>query len=251
VRLSYLPTPIMSNLTPLGSHITEGEVPYDALHAGKPSKTWYKVVGDLSSGQTPVVALHGGPGGGHDYLLSLTDLWTQNGIPVVFYDQIGCGHSTHLPEKMGDEGFWTFDLFFRELENLLSHLAVNKYHLVGQSWGGILAAAYAITRPKGLKKLVISGGPASIPLYMKGVRTLLDALPDDVRKTLEDCDARGDHESPEFEAAAAVFYSRHVCRLDPYPDEVMATFVNLKKDPTAYLTMYVNATSNIDSCLYV
>lgn len=47
------------------------------------------------------------------------DLPTKYGIPVIFYDQIGCGRSKCLPEKMGDEGFWTVDLFIHQLETLI------------------------------------------------------------------------------------------------------------------------------------
>lgn len=64
-------------------------------------------------------------------------------------------------------------------------------------------------------------------------------LPPDVRKTLEDCDRRGDHESEEFEKASQVFIRRFVCTIDPMPEEVQAAFKNLKEDPTVYLTVYV------------
>ncbi|KUJ08792.1 alpha/beta-hydrolase [Mollisia scopiformis] len=104
-------------------------------------------------------------------------------------------------------------------------------------WGGMFGAMYASRRPRGLKKLIISGGPASIPLLEKGFEVLIAALPDDVRDTLEDCNRRGDYQSLEFEKAAAVFYARHVCRLDPPPPEVQCAFKNLKDDPTAYLTL--------------
>lgn len=78
------------------------------------------------------------------------------------YDQLGCGRSTHLPEKKGDESFWTIKLFLLELDNLLSHLGIqDDYDLLGQSWGGDLAADYAILQPKGSKRLVLASAPAS------------------------------------------------------------------------------------------
>ncbi|KAL7622858.1 hypothetical protein AAE478_006537 [Parahypoxylon ruwenzoriense] len=219
--------------------VSEGEVAFDAPNAGKPCKTWYKIVGNLESGKSPLVALHGGPGAGHEYLGSLTDVYEQHGIPIVFYDQIGCGRSTRLREKKGDTSFWTFDLFIQELDNLVDHLKLRDggFYLFGQSWGGMLGGLYASRRPRGLKKLVISSGPASIPLLVKGYEGLIADLPSDVRATLEDCNKRGDYESHEFEEAAAVFYKRHVCRLDPLPEEVQCAFKNLKEDSTAYLTL--------------
>ncbi|KAI1737057.1 Alpha/Beta hydrolase protein [Xylaria scruposa] len=218
----------------------EGEVAFDAPGAGKPCKTWYKVYGSLESHPGPaLVVLHGGPGAGHEYLSPLVDIYEKYNVPVVFYDQVGCGRSTHFRDKVGDTAFWTFELFIRELDNLVDHLQLRTkgFCLIGQSWGGMLGGAYASLQPRGLKKLVLSGAPASIPLLAKGARELLAALPEPARTTLEECDKKGDHESEVFENAAKEFYARHVCRLDPYPDDVLCAFKNLKDDPTAYHTL--------------
>ncbi|KAK0236961.1 hypothetical protein EDD85DRAFT_593417 [Armillaria nabsnona] len=59
-------------------------------------QTWYKVIGDLKSGKTPLVTLHGGPGFTHEYILVYKALTESAGIPIVAYDQIGNGHLTHL-----------------------------------------------------------------------------------------------------------------------------------------------------------
>ncbi|KAI1385645.1 proline-specific peptidase [Hypoxylon trugodes] len=219
---------------------SEGELPFDAPGAGVPCKTWYKIIGSLSESSTPpIIALHGGPGAGHDYLEALVDLYEQRSIPLVLYDQIGCGRSTHLREKLGDESFWTFDLFIRELDNLIDHLNLRDrgYHILGQSWGGMLGSAYAAKQPRGLRKLVLSGAPASMPLYKQACKIRLAGLPEDVRLTLEACDKAGDHDSVEFKNAAAVFIKRHVCRLDPLPEPIQRAFRNLKDDSTAYSTM--------------
>ena len=227
----------------------EGEATFDAPNSGPPCKTWYKVVGNLASGPPPLVTLHGGPGGGHEYLGSLDDLWDKYGIPVIFYDQVGCGRSTRFREKMGDVEFWSFDLFCRDLDNLIDHLDLRKrgFSLLGHSWGGVLAATYARRSPDGLHKLIIAGGPASIPLYEKSCADLLSLLPPEARKTLEDCEQKGDYESAVYEKAAAEFYSRHVCRLQqPWPLEVQACFKTLKDDSTAYMTMYVGCGKEIE-----
>ncbi|KAI6088521.1 proline-specific peptidase [Hypoxylon rubiginosum] len=215
--------------------VVEGEVIFEAPIAGKPCKTWYKVVGNLDS--PPLIALHGGPGTGHQYLSPLIDLYTQYNIPIVFYDQIGCGNSTHLREKMGDDSFWTFELFYQQLDNLISHLKLSEYYLLGQSWGGMLASAYAARHPKGLRKVILASGPASVPTWQKEANRLVSELPPETRKTLEDCVRNRDFESPEYEKAYGVFLGRHVCRLNPWPDPVQASFENLNSDMTAYLTM--------------
>lgn len=155
--------------------VSEGEFSWEVPNAGKPCNTWFKVLGDLESTSGPVlIALHGGPGAGHEYLVPLADLYKPYGIPVILYDQIGCGQSTHLREKVGDADFWSFKLFIKELDTLIDHLNLRDrgFFLLGQSWGGVLAASYAMNRPQGktptgLRKLVIASGPSSIPLYGK------------------------------------------------------------------------------------
>lgn len=155
--------------------ISEGEVAFQVPNAGKPCKTWYKILGSLEDTTAPVlVGLHGGPGVGHEHLVPLGDLYKPYGIPVVLCDQIGCGRSTHLREKVGDAEFWSFDLFIRELDNLIDHLELRErgFFLLGQSRGGVLGASYATrggqgTSPHGLKKWIICSGPSSIPLYIE------------------------------------------------------------------------------------
>ena len=75
------------------------------------------------------------PGMGHNYLNNLKTLSTQYKIPVVLYDQLGCGESSHFREKRLDTEFWTPELFMAELDNLLDHLGIaSDFDLLGQSW---------------------------------------------------------------------------------------------------------------------
>lgn len=97
---------------------------------GKELFTWYKVIGDLDSGITPLVAIHGGPGLSHDYLLAMSELNEKFGIPIVFYDQIGSGRSSHLKETRGDESFWKEDVFIQEVSavRLLFACLLSRYN---------------------------------------------------------------------------------------------------------------------------
>jgi proline-specific peptidase len=221
------------------SNISTGEIPFDVPTAEKACTTWYKIIGDLNSSNVPLITLHGGPGAGHDYFAPFEDLYEKYNIPVIMYDQIGCGRSTHFREKMGDTSFWTTDLFIRELDNLIDHFGLRSkgFYLYGQSWGGMLGGTYAATQPVGLKKLVLSSAPASMKIYMEGTKALLKELPQDVQRALEECDRIGDHESEKWEKASMEFYTRFVCRLNPWPAQLIEGFGNLKDDPTAYLTM--------------
>ncbi len=198
-------------------------------------KTWYWLRGDPGTGKLPLVVLHGGPGCTHDYVQAYGDI-AETGRPVILYDQVGNGRSTHLPDKGPD--FWTVDFFVAELENLVDHLGLRGgFHVLGQSWGGMLGAEYAVRRPKGLRSLVIANSPASMELWVSEANRLREGLPPDVQATLTKHEAEGTTDTPEYIEAMMVFYERHVCRVVPMPDEVQRTFKAIEDDPTVYHTM--------------
>jgi L-proline amide hydrolase len=219
--------------------VVEGEVTLDVPSAGKTCKTWYKVVGDLvNRTHRPLVALHGGPGISHDYLLTLSALAATHSIPVIFYDQIGNGLSTHLPEKNGDITFWGDKLWLDELDNLLVHLGVqDDYAVLGHSWGGMLAARHAALQPKGLKQLIISDSPADMHDWMVGQNDLKTRLPQDVQDKITKHEDAGTWEEKEYQNSMQVFYQQFVCRLETWPDILLKGFDWLAKDPTVYYTV--------------
>jgi L-proline amide hydrolase len=202
-------------------------------------RTWYRVVGDLDpdAAQAPVILCHGGPGATHDYLESIAELHERSGRACVLYDQLGNGRSDHLPEA--DPSFWTPELFERELAALAAHLGIERrYHVLGQSWGGMLAYLHAIERPAGLVSIVAADSPASAAEFAAGANELLDeGFPPDVVETIREGERSGETSTPEFMEAVMAFYKRHVCRLDPWPDEVNRSFAAMEEDPTVYGTM--------------
>jgi len=169
----------------------------------------------------------------------LADLHSRFGIPVIFYDQIGNGKSTHLREKAGDESFWVENLFVKELDNLVDYLGLRRkgFHLFGQSWGGMLGSRYATLQPMGLRKLILASSPASVELVLKGEDALRALLPKDVRETIERCEREGLTDSEEYENALMVFRKRHVCRVDPFPEPLLRSYKRVAEDSTVIKTM--------------
>jgi L-proline amide hydrolase len=217
------------------SGVREGKVRFDV--DGESAETWFRVTGDIrpDAALAPLVLLHGGPGATHDYLLSMADL-ASGGRAVIHYDQLGNGRSSHFPDRGAE--FWTVDLFVRELHNLVNALGIrDRHHVLGQSWGGFLAQEYALTRAPGLRSVVLADTAASFPDFVAEANRLRADLPPEVEATLrrhEEADTTGD---PEYADACQVFYARHVCRLDPWPPEVVEAFGWIERDPTVYHTM--------------
>jgi L-proline amide hydrolase len=205
----------------------EGYVPFRGY------RTWYRVVGaGEEPGKLPLLCLHGGPGGTHDYLESL-EAMAETGRRAVFYDQLGCGRSD-LPD---DASLWTVELFLDEVDAVRDALGLGRVHVFGSSWGGMLAMEYALTQPPGLASLVLASSPASIPQWVEETGRLRADLPEDVQATLDRHEAAGTTSDPEYTDAAMVFYKRHVCRVDPWPDYVRRSFRFIEEHGVVYRTM--------------
>jgi L-proline amide hydrolase len=200
-------------------------------------QTWYRVVGERHRDQNraPLLICHGGPGLTHDYLTSVAEL-SRSGRACVLYDQFGSGRSGRRPGASAD--FWTVDLYLRELESLVEHLGIaDGYHVLGHSWGGMLALELALRHPPGLRSLVVADAFASSNVYSEEVSRLLKDLPSDVRTTIERHEAGELTDEAAYQQAVGVFYRKHVFRRSPVPDDLMRTMVALNEDSTVYRTM--------------
>ena len=132
-------------------------------------RTWYRVAGDRSSGAVPLLALHGGPGSTHNYFGPLEELADRR--PVVVYDQIGCGKSDR-PTKID----WTADVFREEVDAVREQLQLERIHLLGTSWGGMLALEHVLGGANGICSLILSSTLASIDEWAQEQRRLLQEL---------------------------------------------------------------------------
>jgi proline-specific peptidase len=196
--------------------ISEGTVPFKGYH------TWYRRVGSCVPGKYPLLVLHGGPGACHNYLKSLEGI-AAYGRELIFYDQLGCGHST-IPSN---PDLWTVDLYKEELDVIRNALKLDRVHILGQSWGGMLAMEYALTQPKGVISMVVASSPASMDIWVSEANRLIDYLPGEMREALKTGEATEVRDTPEYQAAFNEYYHRHVCMLDPYPDFIAQSLNNM------------------------
>lgn len=215
---------------------TEGTIPFTV--DGQVYQTWYKAYGDLTNRtRTPLVAIHGGPGLVSEYLVPLQDLATSHSIPVIIYDQIGNGHSSHLRDKTSPS-FWSLDLFLDELNNLLVHFGIqDDFDLWGHSWGGVVGVEFDIQRkPSGLKHLILSDSLPSVALWGQSNMQLLKEFPPDVQQGM----MGGMSDPPAYLSALKKFHAVHGCTVKPMPKEVTQTLDQVfaeNGDPTVALAM--------------
>jgi proline-specific peptidase len=206
---------------------SEGFVPFRGF------TTWYRIVGEReASGKLPLLCLHGGPGVPHDYLEPLAAM-AETGRRVIFYDQLGCGNSSH-PH---DPALWSIRLFVEELVAVRQALGLDRVHILGNSWGGMLAQAYALTQPAGLASLILHSTLPSSHQWVAEANRLRADLPPDVQATLLQHEEAGTTDDPAYQEAMMVFYRRHLCRTEPWPECVVRAFEKLAEDPEVYHTM--------------
>jgi proline-specific peptidase len=167
-------------------------------------RIWYHRVGGGAG--TPLVLLHGGPGSSSYYLKPLLALSADR--PVIIYDQLGCGKS----DRPTDTTLFTVDRYVRELRTLRDSLGLREIHLLGHSWGAMLAEAYMGTHPSGVRSLILSSPLVTTAQWEHDADSLLLALPDSMRAAIGRHEADHTTSSPEYASATRAYYALYLSR---------------------------------------
>jgi len=185
-------------------------------------KVWYQIVGSVDA--VPLLIIHGGPGYPHDYLEPLAKLAEER--PVIFYDQLGCGKS----ERASDSSLWKMERFVKELAQLRAALDLDQVHILGHSWGSMLATDYLLTKPTGVKSVILAGPCLSVQRWVEDINKWLKAFPDSIQSVIRKGEQEGSIDSEEYQAAIALFYSHHLCRKVPWPEYLLRTIDGMGED---------------------
>ena len=163
---------------------------------------WYKISGTGSG--APVILLHGGPGFSSVYMKSLEALGDDR--PVVRYDQLGSGKS----DRMSDTSKFNIAHFVGQLESLRAHLGYERMHLLGHSWGTILAVEYYKAHPERVISLTLGSSALEIPAWERNARRLVTTLSDSAQRAIRVREAEGKFDAPDYQAALMEFYGKYV-----------------------------------------
>lgn len=195
-------------------------------------RIWYKVFySEKSKNKIPLLALHGGPGVPHDYLEVLKNLAVNR--PVIFYDQLGCGHSK-VP--LANKKLWNTKRYVTELETLVDHLKLNKINLFGHSWGGTLAVEYAIIHPERINTLTLASPFLSSKLWISDSNKLISKLPLKIQKIIATHEKQGTTNSIEYKNAVDIYYQHFVFNMKNWPIQLKYSAENISYD--VYNTMW-------------
>ena len=182
----------------------EGYMPFRSL------KTYYRVVGECAPGKSPLLLLHGGPGSSHNYFEVLDEL-AEDGRAIISYDQIGCGRSP----APGRRDLFNREVWVEELIALREHLQqqgipMDRLHILGQSWGGMLLLEYVCCyKPEGLKSLILASTLPDAKLWSREQHRMIRELPPEMQEAIAEADRTGDYSGENYEKANAEYMRRH------------------------------------------
>ncbi len=166
-------------------------------------RVWYRIIG--TGDRTPLLLLHGGPGGRSCAFSVLSDLASDR--RVIYYDQLGSGRS----DRPNDLALWRTERFVDELDAVRKALDLRELHILGHSWGGTLATEYLLTRgQQGVVSVTLSSPLISTPRWLEDTRKLRLTLPTPVQSALNKCEAVETADDPACVAANDVFEEHFV-----------------------------------------
>lgn len=186
-------------------NIKEGYVTF------KGYRTYYRGV-NLESSKTPLILLHGGPGGTHNSYELFDELAIKDDRPIIMYDQLGCGLSSlDSPHP----NLWKKETWVDELINLRKELGLTKCHILGHSWGGMLAIIYLCdNQVEGIKSLTLSSTLSSVKLWHSEANRLIKYLSSVDQEAIKKAEESKDYETLEFKIAMNDYYKKYVSDVD-------------------------------------
>ena len=179
--------------------ITEGYMPFQGY------QTYYRIIGEAKNNTAPLLLLHGGPGSSHNYFEMLDDL-ANAGFQLVMYDQLGCGKSS-APDQ---PELWQAQTWIDELAALRDHLDLEHVHLLGQSFGGMLAIMYLLEeKPQGVDSLILSSTLSSAKLWASEQHRMIKYLPQKEQDAIAQAEKTDDYTTPGYQSANEHYMALH------------------------------------------
>ena len=171
-------------------------------------------------GDIHLLALHGGPGGNHEYWEDAAEQLKKQGlnVQVTMYDQLGSLYSDQ-PDFSDPEiakKYLTYEYFLDEVDEVREKLGLDNFYIIGQSWGGLLVQEYAVKYGQHLKGAIISSMVDEIDEYVDRVNELREkTLSPEAVAFMKECEAKNDYSNPKYQEYVQVMNEQYVDRKQP------------------------------------
>jgi proline iminopeptidase len=161
-----------------------------------------------------ILVIHGGPGTG-SFAIQETHLGlADDDFQVITWDQLGCGES----DQPNDDSLWTVSRFLDELNFIVESIKPKNLHLIGRSWGGVLALEFTLKYPEKLTSLILGSTTASVPLMQQGFIKMKQALGDKTYQMMLTHEKSNTENHPDYQKALKTLMHQYLCRKEPWPD---------------------------------
>ena len=179
--------------------VVTGRMPFQGF------ETYYRIVGEKTD-LAPLLLIHGGPGSTHNYFEVLDSLAETSHRQIISYDQIGCGESY----VEGHKELWNLQTWTDELIALRQWLHLDRVHLLGQSWGGMLIMAYLIDcKQEGVESVILSSTLSSSTLWSHEQQRLIAFMPVEEQEAIAEAVRTGNFEAPAYLKANEHYTALH------------------------------------------
>ncbi len=162
-------------------------------------KIWYRIIGNGS--ETPILTLHGGPGGKSRYFYPISSISKER--PIILFDQLGSGRS----DFHKDTSLLKIENFIAQVELVKESIGLSDFYLLGQSWGSALALEYYLRQPEGIKGLIFSGPFFSTSLWEKDADSLISTLSDSIQIIIKESEESGSFQTNSYKYADSVYWA--------------------------------------------
>ncbi|WP_429971463.1 proline iminopeptidase-family hydrolase [Fructilactobacillus sp. Tb1] len=171
-------------------------------------------------GKIHLLALHGGPGGTHEYWEDTAKQLKKQGLDVQvhMYDQLGSWYSDtpDWDDPAVANNIETYEYFVDEVEEVRQKLGLDNFYLIGQSWGGALVQMYAAKYGDHLKGAIISSMVDRIGDYTDHLAKIREeALTPDELAYMKHCEATNDYDNDRYQELVEKLNDQYVDRKKP------------------------------------
>ena len=135
---------------------------------------------------SPLLILHGGPGASHEYFLPYL-LPLARHHRLIFIDERGSGRS----QRLEDRSAYTIENMVEDVEQARQALGLSKFNMLGHSYGGALAQAYALKYQRNLSHLILGSTWSSTAAMNQVFVRMKQNMSPDLRKRIDKLEAQG------------------------------------------------------------
>ncbi|KRL23078.1 proline iminopeptidase-family hydrolase [Lentilactobacillus kisonensis] len=172
------------------------------------------------TGDIHLLALHGGPGGEHEYWEDAAKQLAKQGlnVQVTMYDQLGSWYSDSpdFSDPKVRKDILNYDYFLDEVDEVREKLGLDNFYLIGQSWGGLLVQEYAAKYGQHLKGAIVSSMVDRIDDYTKHLEEVREtALTPDQVAYMKKCETNNDYDNDKYQSYVDILNKGYIDRKQP------------------------------------